>query len=146
LEEITALVRDAVGYVEERGDRVSVVNLEFSAPPADPEEPGVPWGELIRYALIALAILFAYYALIRPFLKPAPTPTPTPTPPPPPPPSEPKPGTPEDPVPEPKDPEEEKRKRYQELLQHAEKFATEKPEETALLLRAWLNDKDQQSA
>lgn len=174
LEEITALVRDAVGYVEERGDRVSVVNLEFSAPPAVPEEPVLSndlLADLIRYALIALAILFAYYALIRPFLKPAPvkedasksgddvlmTPAAPPidlmgTP------IQPDLGVIDEPIkdeePTPEDAmteaekrlEEEKRKRYQDLLQHAEKFATEKPEETALLLRAWLNDKDQQSA
>jgi len=42
--------------------------------------------------------------------------------------------------------EEKKLKRFEELLQYAEKFATEKPEETALLLRAWLNDKGRESA
>ncbi len=168
LDEITALVRDAVGYVEQRGDRVSVVNLEFSAPPAEPVEPVLSsdlLADLIRYALIAAAILFAYYALVRPFLKPAPVkeepampiadPLMTPAPP-----------MVESVLEEPtlegelvkeETPletmseaetrlEEKKRKRYEELLQHAEKFATEKPEETALLLRAWLNDKGQQSA
>jgi flagellar M-ring protein FliF len=168
LDEITALVRDAVGYVEERGDRVSVVNLEFSAPPAEPVEPVLSsdlLADLIRYALIAAAILFAYYALIRPFLKPAPVkeesampiadPLMTPAPPlvesvP----EEPtldgelvKEETPLETMSEAETSlEENKRKRYEELLQHAEKFATEKPEETALLLRAWLNDKGQQSA
>lgn len=173
LDEITALVRDAVGYVEQRGDRVSVVNLEFSAPPVEPTEPVLSsdlLADLIRYALIAAAILFAYYALVRPFLKPAPvkeelvkpvddilmspaTPpvdlmgtqiepelglvTGEPD----------KEETPVETMSEAeKRVEEEKRKRYEELLQHAEKFATEKPEETALLLRAWLNDKGQQSA
>jgi flagellar M-ring protein FliF len=168
LDEITALVRDAVGYVEQRGDRVSVVNLEFSAPPAEPVEPVLSsdlLADLIRYALIAAAILFAYYALVRPFLKPAPVkeepampiadPLMTSAPP-----------LVESVLEEPtlegelvkeETPletmseaetrlEEKKRKRYEELLQHAEKFATEKPEETALLLRAWLNDKGQQSA
>jgi len=168
LDEITALVRDAVGYVEQRGDRVSVVNLEFSAPPAEPVEPVLSsdlLADLIRYALIAAAILFAYYALIRPFLKPAPVkeesampiadPLMTPAPPlvesvP----EEPtldgelvKEETPLETMSEAETSlEENKRKRYEELLQHAEKFATEKPEETALLLRAWLNDKGQQSA
>ncbi len=175
LDEITALVRDAVGYVEQRGDRVSVVNLEFSAPPLDPPESVLSkdlLADLIRYALIAAAILFAYYALVRPFLKPDPVKEESVTP-----------NNdilmsselpsvdPEGMQIEPglgievgdsaqaeeetsvetiseieKRLEEEKRKRYEELLQHAEKFATERPEETALLLRAWLNDKGQRSA
>jgi len=168
LDEITALVRDAVGYVEQRGDRVSVVNLEFSAPPAEPVEPVLSsdlLADLIRYALIAAAILFAYYALIRPFLKPAPVKEepampiadPLMTPAPPLVESVPEEPTVEGELVEEETPletmseaetrlEEQKRKRYEELLQHAEKFATEKPEETALLLRAWLNDKGQQSA
>lgn len=168
LDEITALVRDAVGYVEQRGDRVSVVNLEFSAPPAEPVEPVLSsdlLADLIRYALIAAAILFAYYALIRPFLKPAPVKEepampiadPLMTPAPPLVESVPQEPTVEGELVEEETPmetmseaetrlEEKKRKRYEELLQHAEKFATEKPEETALLLRAWLNDKGQQSA
>lgn len=170
LDEITALVRDAVGFVEQRGDRVSVVNLEFSAPPSEPEEPVLSsdlLADLIRYALIAAAILFAYYALVRPFLKPTPVkeepvlPIDDPLMMSSPLPAEPVPvdrnlgeesaqveeETPVETMSEAeKRVEEEKRKRYEELLQHAEKFATEKPEETALLLRAWLNDKGQQSA
>lgn len=179
LDEITELVRDAVGYVEQRGDRVSVVNLEFSAPPVEPEESVLSklLADLIRYALIAAAILFAYYALVRPFLKPAPVkeeltkptddilmaPSTSPV-------DlmgtqiEPELGIViEEPVKveeetaveslseaekrlEEKRVEEKKLKRFEELLQYAEKFATEKPEETALLLRAWLNDKGRESA
>jgi flagellar M-ring protein FliF len=175
LAEVTALVRDAVGYVEQRGDRVSVINLEFSAPPVAAAEPVLSndlIADLIRYALIALAILFAYYALIRPFLKPEPVkeeltkPTddvlmaPTA------PPVdvtamqvEPPLGIVVDDVAQVEEDaavespsegearvEEKKLKRFEELLQYAEKFATEKPEETALLLRAWLNDKGRESA
>ena len=195
IDEITSLVRDAVGYVEQRGDRVSVINLEFSAPPPPPPPPVLTTdliSDLVRYALIAAAILFAYYALLRPFLVK------------PPPPKdersklgEPSIGTGDvlmtnppskltpdvtvngiDPSPigegaatispdganglddgltaegaamktlseEEKRLEDEKRKLYEELLQHAQKFAADKPEETVLLLRSWMNNKGQESA
>jgi flagellar M-ring protein FliF len=175
LAEVTALVRDAVGYVEQRGDRVSVINLEFSAPPVEAAEPVLSSdliADLIRYALIALAILFAYYTLIRPFLMPEPVkeeltkPTDDVLMAPATPPvnvtatqAEPQLGiVVDDAVQAEEDAavespsegearvEEKKLKRFEELLQYAEKFATEKPDETALLLRAWLNDKGRESA
>ena len=71
-QKINSLVKDAIGYVETRGDTVSVVNLPFS------EEPVVPVAlmnpdlvsQLVRYGAIALAVLFAYFAIVRPLLWP----------------------------------------------------------------------------
>jgi flagellar M-ring protein FliF len=74
IQKINSLVRDAIGYVATRGDTVSVVNLPFS------EEPVVPvalvnpdlLSQLARYGAIALAVLFAYFAILRPLLWPKP--------------------------------------------------------------------------
>ena len=74
IQKINSLVRDAIGYVATRGDTVSVVNLPFS------EEPVVPVAlvnpdlvsQLARYGAIALAVLFAYFAILRPLLWPKP--------------------------------------------------------------------------
>jgi flagellar M-ring protein FliF len=74
IQKINSLVKDAIGYVETRGDTVSVVNLPFS------EEPVVPVAlvnpdlvsQLARYGAIALAVLFAYFAIVKPLLWPKP--------------------------------------------------------------------------
>jgi flagellar M-ring protein FliF len=74
IQKINSLVKDAIGYVETRGDTVSVVNLPFS------EEPVVPVAllnpdlvsQLVGYGAIALAVLFAYFAIVRPLLWPKP--------------------------------------------------------------------------
>jgi len=76
IQKINSLVKDAIGYVQTRGDTVSVVNLPFS------EEPVVPVAllnpdlvsQLVRYGAIALAVLFAYFAILRPLLWPKPPP------------------------------------------------------------------------
>lgn len=177
LSEITSLVRDAVGYVATRGDTVSVVNLEFSKKLDTTEKPPIFTPDLIadllRYAAILLALLFAYYSLIRPFLKPKePLAPPSPV--------EPlEPVLPDVLVSEPEKvdiavesipqesevvteapseevqimeseteaalkAEERRRKLLDELLAHAQQFAKDKPEETALLLRAWLSERDRE--
>ena len=72
LEKITALVRDAIGFTAERGDRVSVVNIPFSVEPTAQEDSPMITPDLLRdlltYAAIAAAILFAYFAIIKPLL------------------------------------------------------------------------------
>ena len=78
--QITSLVRDAIGYQQVRGDTVSVVNLPFSL--EAPVEPPV-WtpeltSQLLSYGAIALAVLFGYFALVRPLIRPAPPPAPEP--------------------------------------------------------------------
>ena len=162
LAEINRLVRDAIGFVEGRGDNVSVVNIPFTAE-LKAEQPiltSALLGDLLRYAAIALALLLAYYTLIRPFLRAAQE---SPSASGPIDPFPPSPAIPPDPLidiklgpepaiapptepPMPKETEEEaQRLVFEQLLEHAKKFATEKPEEAALLLRAWLNDKGRES-
>jgi len=72
LEKITALVRDAIGFTAERGDRVSVVNIPFSVEPPAQEDPPMITPDLLRdlltYLAIAAAVLFAYFAIIKPLL------------------------------------------------------------------------------
>jgi flagellar M-ring protein FliF len=72
LKQINNLVKDAIGYVQERGDTVSVANLPFSEEPAMETSVVTPdlISQLVRYGAIALAILFAYFAIVRPLLRP----------------------------------------------------------------------------
>jgi flagellar M-ring protein FliF len=75
--EITDLVKEAMGYNKERGDSVNVVNSPFSMD-QDPE-PEIPlwkrpemWElgkEIGRYLLLAIAIGFIYFKLLKPLLK-----------------------------------------------------------------------------
>lgn len=79
LERIAALARSAVGYSEQRGDRVEVVSLRFAEPPpADPMPEGfvilgqtVPpalMGRLVESAILALVALLAILLLGRPMV------------------------------------------------------------------------------
>ena len=79
IQQINGLVRDAIGFVQRRGDTVSVANLPFSEEPvAVAEDPGrlTPelTSQLIRYGAIALGLLFAYFAIARPLMRPVPLP------------------------------------------------------------------------
>jgi flagellar M-ring protein FliF len=79
IQQINALVRDAIGFVQRRGDTVSVANLPFSEEPVPvAEDPGrlTPelTSQLIRYGAIALGLLFAYFAIARPLMRPVPLP------------------------------------------------------------------------
>jgi flagellar M-ring protein FliF len=79
IQQINALVRDAIGFVQLRGDTVSVANLPFSEEPVPvAEDPGrlTPelTSQLIRYGAIALGLLFAYFAIARPLMRPVPLP------------------------------------------------------------------------
>jgi flagellar M-ring protein FliF len=80
IEQITRLVRGAVGFDEERGDTVDVVNLRFAAPDVVAEEDagGLPLGlegsdiaQIIQTSVIGLLGLAALFFLVRPMLKPA---------------------------------------------------------------------------
>ena len=64
MEMLTELVRTAVGFKEERGDQVSVVNIDFSVPSLEEElfEPESPklwdnWYNLIEKIFLILAII-----------------------------------------------------------------------------------------
>ncbi len=74
---LTALVREAVGFDAERGDRVNVVNASFRATePVDarPAERPLwqePWiQELARQAMAGLGLLLVILLVLRPALKP----------------------------------------------------------------------------
>ena len=67
---------DAIGFVKTRGDTVSVVNLPFSEEPVVTEEVSRLTPDLVsqltRYGAIALGLLIAYFAVVRPLLRSAP--------------------------------------------------------------------------
>ena len=75
LDQINALVREAVGFNQARGDTVQVINSPFVAPdPIEPlPEPGFleqPWvWELGRGAMAALAVLALIFAVLRPMIR-----------------------------------------------------------------------------
>jgi flagellar M-ring protein FliF len=74
--QITSLVKDAIGFQQTRGDTVSVANLPFSmeAPVETPSWTPELTSQLLGYGAIALAVLFGYFAVLRPLLRPAPPP------------------------------------------------------------------------
>ncbi len=75
LERITILVKDAVGFSEERGDTVNVVNASFytpAAPEALPEIPvwEQPWvWDVGKQATGALFVLIMLFGVIKPVLR-----------------------------------------------------------------------------
>ncbi|MBZ9556976.1 MULTISPECIES: flagellar basal-body MS-ring/collar protein FliF [unclassified Modicisalibacter] len=74
---IKRLVRQAMGFSENRGDAVEVVNSPFAE--RDDSVPEVPWWKspeviqlaltLGRYLLVALAALFLWFMVLRPLIK-----------------------------------------------------------------------------
>jgi flagellar M-ring protein FliF len=72
LAKIVDLVRDAVGFVEARGDTVTVANMPFSIEPQEEVSMFTPdlLSDLVKYAVIAAGLLFAYFALLRPLMNP----------------------------------------------------------------------------
>lgn len=76
--QITSLVKDAIGFQQTRGDTVSVANLPFSmeAPVETPAWTPELTSQLLSYGAIALAVLFGYFAVLRPLLRPPPPPAP----------------------------------------------------------------------
>ena len=87
LDEITALVREAVGFDDARGDTVSVINSPFVAPEALEEipEPGLLEQDWIwqvgRGALALIALLMLILTVIRPLIRYSTSYTPPPPPP-----------------------------------------------------------------
>jgi len=76
-EQITNLVKEAMGYNKDRGDSLNVVNSPFAGmeKEAVPETPLWKQPEMFalakeagRYVLIAIAILFLYFKLLKPML------------------------------------------------------------------------------
>src|SRR5690606_25525434 len=75
---LTTLVRDAVGFMEERGDRVSVLNSAFLLDTQVPESAEVepvpwwqqPWMQSYLRPLVGLLVILALiFGLLRPVLK-----------------------------------------------------------------------------
>jgi flagellar M-ring protein FliF len=75
------LVTAAVGLDTERGDQLTIENMSFEAPPAEPElaDPGIGtqivdgakrnWPALLRTAGITLVALFALFGILRPLAR-----------------------------------------------------------------------------
>ncbi|WMT89512.1 flagellar basal-body MS-ring/collar protein FliF [Pelagibacterium sp. H642] len=87
LDQITALVRTAMGYDESRGDQVEVVNMQFAERPgieAGTEAPGLfefTQADLMRFAEMAVTLLIALALVLfvmRPLVKKVLTPEPQP--------------------------------------------------------------------
>lgn len=75
LDEITSLVREAVGFNQARGDSVSIINSPFIAPAALEEipEPGIldqDWlWQAVRAGSGALALLLLFFMVVRPLIR-----------------------------------------------------------------------------
>ncbi len=76
LARITNLVREAVGYNADRGDTINVANSPFATEPAETALPLWKDPEMVElgkqglhWLLILLALLFAYFAVIRPLMR-----------------------------------------------------------------------------
>lgn len=77
MEQVERLVRQAMGFSEERGDEIAVVNAAFSE--TEVEQYTLAWWEnstnqqmlftLGRYLLVAIAIFFIYRLILRPFIR-----------------------------------------------------------------------------
>ena len=86
LNEISGLIREAVGYDETRGDTLNLINMPFQAPPPPVEAQAPPiWenplvmdaGRLILAAVIVLSlVIFVLKPLVQNLLQPPPAPAP----------------------------------------------------------------------
>jgi flagellar M-ring protein FliF len=68
---LETIVKNAMGFSDDRGDEVSVVNIPFETGPLMPE-PGFNIGEwmpLIRYAIGLGLVLFLFFFVVRPIMK-----------------------------------------------------------------------------
>lgn len=70
--QITELVKEAMGFNQDRGDSVNVMNTQFPEAPALPawQQPQmVSMGmEIGKYLMLAIALLFLYFAVVRPLV------------------------------------------------------------------------------
>ena len=75
IEHITALVKEAVGLNETRGDTINVVNTPFQLPEEIEPLPEIPFWEkawilsLAKQLLGALAVIFIAFGVLRPMLR-----------------------------------------------------------------------------
>lgn len=76
MDRMTSVVQGAIGYTVDRGDQVTVVGSNFSAPePLSESESATPiWQEswfasLVKQSLVGLAVLLLAWGVLRPLLK-----------------------------------------------------------------------------
>jgi flagellar M-ring protein FliF len=75
LDKLTELVKAAVGFDEERGDKVSVVNSRFAPPPAIEAMPSLPLWEqawfwdVLKKSLGVLVALIIFFGVVKPILR-----------------------------------------------------------------------------
>ena len=75
LDRLTLLVKDAVGFEEARGDRVTVIAADFRDTETftESEAPGFweqPWfANLVRQSLAGIGVLFIVFAILRPGMR-----------------------------------------------------------------------------
>lgn len=75
LDDMTRLVKDAVGFDEQRGDSVNVVNASFLEMPAADADEGMPiWQQpmvrdVTRVALAAVVLIVLLLAVVKPLLR-----------------------------------------------------------------------------
>lgn len=75
LEKITGLIKEAIGYDEKRGDRLNVINVPFSTPPAIEALPDPPlWKEawvweVGKQVLAGLLVLFLLFRVLLPVVR-----------------------------------------------------------------------------
>ena len=74
IEKIEKVVRGAIGFVESRGDLVTVVAAEFAKPVEELQK--IPWyleadklNGFVRMGAVFLLLFFVYFTMARPFLK-----------------------------------------------------------------------------
>jgi len=79
IEKLTALVKESIGFKQDRGDSVKVINAPFKVDPAAPSVEATPWWrapdtlDLVRAAALpaALAIvaLLVFFGMVRPAMR-----------------------------------------------------------------------------
>lgn len=75
IDHFTTLSKNAVGFNDQRGDKLSVINEAFHTPPAVDAPPPVPFWQkpdmisLIKYALMLLALAGLVFGVVKPLMK-----------------------------------------------------------------------------
>lgn len=78
MEQITNLVKEAMGYNQERGDTLNIVNSPFAAPKVEPIPETPLWKQPAaietaqtsgKYILMGIALLLLYLRVLKPLLK-----------------------------------------------------------------------------
>jgi len=85
MEQINALVREAMGFSKDRGDSLNIVNTPFNVTEQEPVPEVSFWKnpdtiatakDVGRYSLLVAVIAYLYFGLLKPLLNKALTPAP----------------------------------------------------------------------